>query len=86
MAERRSGENSRKPAGEGKAAVAGKPAASKRTTSAPKAALTLEQLKREIAVRAHQLYEERIAAGRPGDDLADWLAAEAEVKKRHKLK
>ena len=80
MAERKSGENSRKPA------VTGKPAASTRTTSAAKPAVTLEQLKREISVRAHQIYEERRAAGRPGDDLTDWLAAEAEVKKRYKLK
>ena len=79
MAERKSGESSRNPA------VAGKPAASKRTASAAKPTVTLEQLKREIEVRAHQVYEERRAAGRPGDDLADWLAAEAEVKKRYKL-
>jgi len=80
MAERKSGETNRKPA------VAGKPAASKRTTAVAKPAVTLEQLQREIAARAHQLYEERLAARRPGDDLADWLAAEAEVKKKYKLK
>lgn len=58
---------------------------SAKETRDQKSSVTLEELTREIAVRAHEIFEERIAAGLPGDDLSDWLAAEAEIKKKHKL-
>jgi hypothetical protein len=40
----------------------------------------------EIRVRAHEIFEARAADGIGGDDLSDWLQAEAEIKKKHKIK
>ncbi len=61
-----------------------KPEGKPRTPRAKKPALTLDQLRREIAERAHEIFQERISGRRRGgDELSDWLSAEAEVKKRH---
>jgi len=47
--------------------------------------ISLSDLKNEIDARAHQIYLDRMAAHTPGDELSDWLQAEAEIKKAHKL-
>jgi hypothetical protein len=39
-------------------------------------------LRAQIEARAHTLYLERTEAGKAGDELSDWLAAEAEVQKQ----
>ncbi len=46
---------------------------------------TLEQLQEEIRAKAHEIYLQRVSAGEPGDDLSDWLRAEAEVKHKYNL-
>lgn len=46
---------------------------------------TLEQLQEEIRAKAHEMYLGRISSGEPGDDLSDWLRAEAEVKHKYNL-
>lgn len=48
--------------------------------------ISLTALKREIDEQAHAIYRERIASHRTGDELSDWLEAEAVVKKRHRIK
>lgn len=40
----------------------------------------------EIRARAHEIFEQRARDGVGGDDLSDWLQAEAEIKKKHKIK
>jgi len=39
----------------------------------------------EIRAAAQKVYEERQRRHLDGDELSDWLKAEADVKKRHKL-
>ena len=41
-------------------------------------------LRAEIEARAHALYLERAEAGQAGDELSDWLAAEAQVLKQRR--
>lgn len=55
------------------------------TRSTAKKQISLWELKKEIDERAHQIYLDRISAHRPGDELSDWLQAETEIKKKHKL-
>jgi hypothetical protein len=47
--------------------------------------VSLWELKKEIDERAHQIYLDRIASHEQGDELSDWLRAEAEIEKKHKL-
>jgi hypothetical protein len=72
MAEKKTSESPRK-------------AVSPKKSTGPKSTISLWELKREIDERAHQIYLDRIAAHKEGDDLSDWLQAESEVKKKHKL-
>jgi hypothetical protein len=44
-----------------------------------------EELKDEIKAMAETIYAQRQAKNLPGDELSDWLAAEAKVKAKHKL-
>jgi hypothetical protein len=44
-----------------------------------------ETLQHEIEDVAYQVYEERLASGTPGDDITDWLEAEARVRARYNL-
>ena len=46
---------------------------------------TLNQLQEEIRAKAHEIYLQRISSGEPGDDLSDWLRAEAEIKQKYNL-
>lgn len=39
-------------------------------------------LRAEIESRAHALYLARAESGQAGDELSDWLAAEADVQKQ----
>lgn len=57
----------------------------KGTSAKSKAKVSLWELKKEIDERAHRIYLDRIAAHTPGDELSDWLRAETEIKKKHKL-
>jgi hypothetical protein len=43
------------------------------------------ELKEEIQATAQKIYETRQAHHVDGDEVSDWLEAEAQVKKRHKL-
>jgi hypothetical protein len=45
-----------------------------------KVALAAEQIRQ----RAHEIYEQRIAKGLPGDAEGDWLRAEAELGRQAK--
>jgi len=47
--------------------------------------LTLQELQQEIEKRAYEISIERRAQGKPGDELSDWLEAEAEVKAKYNL-
>jgi hypothetical protein len=58
-----------------------KPAAKKSAPPRP----TLEKLQAEIKAKAHQVYLERTSKGEPGDELSDWIRAEAAVKKTYGL-
>jgi hypothetical protein len=44
-----------------------------------------ERMKEEIKKMAQLIYSERQAKHLPGDEVSDWLAAEAKVKAKHKL-
>jgi len=66
-----------KQAAQKKAATLKKPARKK---------VELGEFLEEIRVRAHEIFEERARNGVGGDDLSDWLQAEAEIKKKHKIK
>ena len=43
-----------------------------------------DDLRAEIEARAHALYLARAEAGQAGDELSDWLAAEAQVLKQRR--
>ena len=49
------------------------------------AASSPDQLKEEIRKTAQRIYSERQAKRMAGDELSDWLTAEAKVKAKHKL-
>jgi len=57
----------------------------KKASKRSKSNISLWELKKEIDERAHQIYLDRIAAHKEGDELSDWLQAESEIKKKHKL-
>jgi hypothetical protein len=44
-----------------------------------------ENLRDEIKTMAEAIYAQRQSKKLPGDELSDWLAAEAKVKAKHKL-
>jgi len=49
-------------------------------TEKPKAAEPAVGRDEEIRAMAKKVYHERLAEGRPGDELSDWLEAEKRVK------
>lgn len=51
----------------------------------PPQKLSLEAFQEEIRLLAEENYKKRAASNNPGDALSDWLQAEKEVKKKHKL-
>ena len=55
----------------------------KKTTKAD--APTLEELQNEIKAMAETVYAERQAKNQSGDELSDWLKAEAKIKAKYKL-
>jgi hypothetical protein len=55
----------------------------KKTTKSE--APTLEALQSEIKAVAETIYTERTAKNQDGDELSDWLKAEAKVKAKYKL-
>ncbi len=59
--------------------------AEKKASKKAKSDISLWELKREIDERAHQIYLDRIAAHKEGDELSDWLQAESDIRKKHKL-
>jgi len=67
-----------------------KQAAAKKKAAAPKKPagkkVDLGEFLEEIRARAHEIFEARARDGIGGDDLSDWLQAEAEIKKKHKIK
>ncbi|HUX19930.1 MAG TPA: hypothetical protein VMW69_01735 [Spirochaetia bacterium] len=70
---------------EKKASDGPKKAPSPKKKPAAKSSITLWELKKQIDERAHQIYLDRISAHKQGDELSDWLLAESEIKKKHKL-
>jgi len=44
-----------------------------------------DAIEREIRAAAQRIFEDRQAKGLDGDEVSDWVRAEAEVKKKHKL-
>ncbi|GAB4221606.1 MAG: hypothetical protein Kow009_11830 [Spirochaetales bacterium] len=44
---------------------------------------SVEQLQEQIRAKAYEFYLRRISTGEPGDDLSDWLRAEAEIKQQY---
>lgn len=68
-----------KPAGAGskKAPVkaARKPAAGKKSGAPAKTSKRRVPSQEEISQKAHEIYLERIASGKPGDSDSDWLQA-----------
>jgi hypothetical protein len=57
----------------------------KTTTRGSKKKPTLQELQQEIEKRAYEISIERRAQGKHGDELSDWLQAEAEVKAKYGL-
>lgn len=65
----------------------------KKTTAALKTASTVESVKKptlqdfliEVQKKAYVLYEERLKSGIPEDEIADWFAAEKEIKEKYHL-
>jgi hypothetical protein len=51
----------------------------------PQQNASLEAFMEEIHKLAEENYKKRIASDKPGDAMSDWLQAEKEVKKKHKL-
>jgi len=49
-------------------------------TEKPKAAGPSDGRDEEIRAMAKKIYQERLAEGRAGDELSDWLEAEKRVK------
>ncbi|MCX7821304.1 MAG: DUF2934 domain-containing protein [Brevinematales bacterium] len=46
----------------------------------------LENFLAEIQKRAYDIYVERTSKNLPGDELADWLKAEKEIKDKYGIK
>ncbi|MCX7881791.1 MAG: DUF2934 domain-containing protein [Brevinematales bacterium] len=57
----------------------------KTPTRGSKKKITLQELQQEIEKRAYEISIERRAQGRHGDELSDWLEAEAEIKAKYGL-
>lgn len=57
----------------------------KTTSGGSRKKITLRELQQEIEKRAYEISIERLSEGRPGDELSDWLSAEAEVKAKYGL-
>ena len=67
--------------------------ATPKKSSAKKAAPAAKKVNRpdlkdflhEVEKRAYDLYQERTKSGVSGDEMADWFAAEKEIKEKYKL-
>ena len=46
---------------------------------------SLEQLQEEIKAKAHEVYLQRCSKNEAGDEVSDWLKAEADIKKKYSL-
>ncbi len=46
---------------------------------------TLEDFRGEIMERAFELYLKRVNSENMGDEIDDWVQAEAEIRKKHDL-
>jgi hypothetical protein len=55
-------------------------------TTAKAGAPSLAELQEEIKAESQRIYSERMSSHAEGDELSDWLAAEAKVKAKHKIK
>jgi|YNPMSStandDraft_2_1061718.scaffolds.fasta_scaffold00011_36 hypothetical protein len=60
-------------------------ASQEKTPRSSKKKISLQELQIEIEKRAYEISIERRAQGKPGDELSDWLEAEAEVKAKYGL-
>ncbi len=60
-----------------------------KTDAAPKTAakkVDLSNFLEEIKAKAYDIFEERDRNGQPGNEMSDWLAAEAEIKRKYNIK
>jgi hypothetical protein len=55
-------------------------------TKTQKEEISIGKYGEEVSKKAEEVYEKRIAAGKPGDELSDWLKAEKEIKKKYSIK
>lgn len=64
--------------------VAAQPDYSTETQSAmqPGDEMNEQEVQERIARRAYEIYERRMAEGTDGDEMSDWLRAEAEVREQ----
>jgi hypothetical protein len=60
------------------------PQATKRATTHTKRP-SLNTFLEQVKMCAFDLYNERVKANRPGDELQDWLKAEALIKAKYKM-
>jgi len=54
-------------------------------TSKPQQKPSLTTFQEEIRSRAGEIFKQRAAANKAGDELSDWLQSEKEVKKKYGL-
>ena len=59
-------------------------AAAKKSEGAP-AKLELKDFLAEVQHRAYEIYLKREKDNKPGDEVSDWLQAEADVRKKLKI-
>ncbi|HDT15435.1 MAG TPA: hypothetical protein ENN55_04420 [Firmicutes bacterium] len=58
----------------------------KKKTKKAKAKLSSQEYLERIRVLAEEIYKKRAANNEPGDELTDWFAAEAKIKKEYGIK
>jgi hypothetical protein len=54
-----------------------------RSSKSKQGAVSEADIEQEIRQLAYELHLKRVEAGVAGDEMSDWIAAEAEVRKRH---
>ncbi|MBN2546477.1 MAG: hypothetical protein JXB50_11820 [Spirochaetes bacterium] len=57
----------------------------KKTATAVKSNVNLNQFLDEVKSIAYDIYQERLKKNTPGDEMQDWLKAETIIKKKHSL-
>lgn len=58
---------------------------SKTTARKANAPARLEDFIEKVKARAFEVYLERVRAGKPGDEISDWVAAENDIKAKYNI-